>query len=192
MSDTTSQVRSEVGIVGPDGLIRTFEYEAVPETSTIGIGRQRSGPSPATAYRRLNVGEIIQDGDEWQAGAGEWQLCKRSIGNEVTHVECNRRPITGGAGLHEQATCPQTPPCEPPSEGRAYTLAERITGMRQMIDDYQRWLAEALGEFEPPLSEDEIRDMNGEPVSSNLPVIIAFFVGAITGVFLAWAFLAIQ
>lgn len=59
----------------------------------------------------------------------------------------------------------------------AYTLPHRIKAMRRMIDDYQRWLDEAEAEraWKPP-------------VNDNLMRIWCYFAGAITGVFIVWAF----
>lgn len=64
--------------------------------------------------------------------------------------------------------------------GKPYTLAERINGMRQMIDDYERWLAEseARNAFVPP--------------DDSTWRIACFFAGAMIGVFLVWGFLSLQ
>lgn len=70
---------------------------------------------------------------------------------------------------------------------RPIPLAERILGMRQMINDYEQWMKEAE-------ADKEEFALNGqfEPVESNLGYIVALFIGAIVGVFLAWGFLVLR
>lgn len=79
--------------------------------------KQPAPPSPAesTSYRLLETGEIIQEGDEWQDGEGCWRNATAlGIGRTPKITENQwRRPITGGAGLHEAATVSQEPPSSP-------------------------------------------------------------------------------
>lgn len=63
------------------------------------------------------------------------------------------------------------------SDDHAYTLAERIGGMRQMIDNYERWLAEAQAHRTPP-------EPDREPVNPGYLLIL--------GGLLAWGFFSLQ
>lgn len=63
---------------------------------------------------------------------------------------------------------------------RAYSLADRIKGMRRMIDDYQCWLADA-----------EQLLKKAPMVHSGVDLIVAFFSGALTIAFLLWIFRAL-
>lgn len=62
-----------------------------------------------------------------------------------------------------------------------YSLADRIKGMRRMIDDYQCWLREA-----EQLLEKLPRGKYG------VTAIVWFSIGSIVGAFLAWGFLALS
>lgn len=79
---------------------------------------------------------------------------------------------------------------------RTLPLAERIAGMRQMIDDYQQWLEQARGDDlpEPELTAEEERLLSDcwEPETGAASLIVTFIVGAIVGVFIAWGFLSLS
>lgn len=64
---------------------------------------------PAESYRLLETGEIIQVGDQWMDSDSKWHSSHVGVGKSVGLRGYNRRPITGGAGLHEAATCDQRP-----------------------------------------------------------------------------------
>lgn len=68
-----------------------------------------AGPTPpAESYRLLEHGEIVQEGDEFSGVlSGEWLPVVAMKGCTVNHRAKYRRPITGGAGLYEAATCDQ-------------------------------------------------------------------------------------
>lgn len=69
-------------------------------------GRAESAPE---SYRLLETGEIIQEGDQFlPALGGNWRDVSVTSG-KVLYAGKYRRPITGGAGLHEAATVSQAP-----------------------------------------------------------------------------------
>jgi hypothetical protein len=72
-------------------------------------GMVTSGTHEPPAYRLLETGEIIQEGDEFLGDASQLWLPAFGIRIEVEPGRQYRRPITGGAGLHEAATVSQEP-----------------------------------------------------------------------------------
>lgn len=79
---------------------------------------------------------------------------------------------------------PATPPSEPPSAGQRVNYGLGAGAFRELDHEYPP---------EPPLNEDEIADLEERDEESPMFVgVVCFIVGAMTGVFLAWVFLALE
>lgn len=67
-------------------------------------------PAPAEPYRLLETSEIVQEGDQFRVPLTDDWHPVTATGFAVGFGERSyRRPITGGAGLHESATVSQEP-----------------------------------------------------------------------------------
>lgn len=101
-----NRIAVDLAMIGvtPKSINRLYHLTNIPDL-------RKAMPTPAESYRLLETGEIIQEGDQWQDGEGCWRNASgRALGKTPDWTDNEwRRPITGGAGLHEAATCPQDP-----------------------------------------------------------------------------------
>lgn len=189
-----------------------------PPSTNYGLGSlafahiEREYATPA--YRLLETGEIIQVGDQWQDGEGCWRSAHGQCGRARNPNEnVYRRPITGGAGLHESATVSQVPPERATWETLLMSL-DREEGLKAEIEaahaacdgpvsregtDGPRPLAERVSALRRMLSEAryEIPEVDAIPQDDDdgqsvFVGIVCGAAGAIIGALLACWFLALR
>lgn len=89
---------------GVDALVKDGTFRVPMEQ----FSKPAAPVKAAESYRLLETGEIIQEGDEFTTEVTVWHPAKM-IGEALRKDSAlvYRRPITGGAGLYEAATCSQ-------------------------------------------------------------------------------------